>query len=78
MKEFKVKLTCVSDVRDFAQAAGMQRCDIEIVSGRYTIDAKSIMGLVSLDLTDPLTVQFRGSDEMAASFLTDVQEYIVA
>lgn len=78
MTEFKVKLASVADVRDFVQAASMHRCDIEVVSGRYNIDAKSIMGLVSLDLNRPLNVQFRGSDEMAADFLTSVREYIVA
>ena len=78
MKEFKVKLTSVADVRDFVQAASMQPCDIDVVSGRYTIDAKSIMGLVSLDLNSSLNVQFRGSDEMAVDFLTSVQEYIIA
>lgn len=37
--------------------------DIDIVSGRYTIDAKSIMGIFSLDLSKPLEVRINSSDE---------------
>lgn len=68
MKSFLVKLTSISDVKDFVSAATVQPCDIDVVSGRYTIDAKSIMGLFSLDLTKPIRVEVQGSDEEAAAF----------
>ena len=41
MKSFKISLSSINDVKNFVNAAGKQMCDIDIVSGRYIIDAKS-------------------------------------
>ena len=68
MKSFMVKLTSIADVKNFVSAASVQPCDIDVVSGRYTIDAKSIMGLFSLDLTTPIRVEVQGTDEQADTF----------
>ena len=58
MKKFKVLLNSINDVKGFVNAAGSQMCDIDIVSGRYTVDAKSIMGIFSLDLSKLLPSSF--------------------
>ncbi len=75
MKEFNVLLTSINDVKQFVNAACSQSCDIDIVSGRYVIDAKSIMGIFSVDLAKPIKVEVRGSDEDANSFYEMVKQF---
>ena len=68
MKEFKVKITSIDDVKNFVGAACSQMCEIDIISGKYVIDAKSIMGIFSLDLSKPVTVRVNGTDEESDAF----------
>ncbi|MDR1692283.1 MAG: HPr family phosphocarrier protein [Oscillospiraceae bacterium] len=76
MKTFSVQLKSIADVKNFVNAACTQPCDIDIVSGRYVIDAKSIMGIFSLDLSKPFTVELHGTDEDAEAFAQNVGEFI--
>ncbi len=77
MKSFKISLSSINDVKNFVNAAGKQMCDIDIVSGRYIIDAKSIMGIFSIDLTKPVTVNVDGTDEEYDKFREEVKSIIV-
>lgn len=54
MKEFNVRIETISDVKKFVSTVMTFDFDIDIVSGRYAVDAKSIMGIFSLDLTKEL------------------------
>ena len=56
MKETKIKLSNVQDIRDFVNAVILADYDVDLVQGRYIIDAKSIMGIFSLDLISPITL----------------------
>ena len=56
MKEMKIMLTRVQDIRDFVNIVILEDFEVDLVQGRYTIDAKSIMGIFSLDLLSPITV----------------------
>ena len=51
----------ITDIKDFVSLASKCRDDVTIGSGKFTVDAKSIMGLFSLDLTKPLKVEFYGA-----------------
>ena len=53
---FYIKLLTVKDVQKFVGIAIRQEFDIDLSSGRYVVDAKSIMGIFSLDLTDKIKV----------------------
>lgn len=53
MQTIKIRLRTVEDVRHFVNDVSKLKGDFELVSGRYVIDAKSIMGIFSLDLTEP-------------------------
>lgn len=77
MKSFNVQLASIADVKQFVNAACEQPCDIDIVSGRYIIDAKSIMGIFSLDLAKLIRVEVHGTDEDAANFIAAVKGFIV-
>lgn len=56
MKEIKIKLSNVQDIREFANIVILADYDVDLVQGRYVIDAKSIMGIFSLDLLSPITL----------------------
>ncbi|WP_367566184.1 HPr family phosphocarrier protein [Lacrimispora sp.] len=60
MKEFKIMLPTVADAKEFVAAASKCNFDIDVFYNRVTIDAKSILGVLSLDLTKVLTVEFSG------------------
>ena len=54
MYETTIQLNAINDVKDFVNTVMMFDYDIDLVSGRYAIDAKSIMGIFSLDLSKPI------------------------
>jgi hypothetical protein len=56
MKEIKIKLSNVQDIREFVNVVILADYDVDLVQGRYVIDAKSIMGIFSLDLLSPITL----------------------
>ena len=64
MKEFTVVLGSINDVKNFVNVVTKYDYEIDLTSGRYVVDAKSIMGIFSLDLTKPIKVR-RGLYEPA-------------
>ena len=68
MKKISIKLSTIQDVRKFVETVTSYDMDIDLASGRYIVDAKSIMGIFSLDLLQPITVQTEGpsADELMA------------
>jgi len=56
MKEMKISLTTVKDIRNFVNEVILADYEVDLIQGRYTIDAKSIMGIFSLDLLSPITL----------------------
>ncbi|MEZ4358024.1 MAG: HPr family phosphocarrier protein [Eubacteriales bacterium] len=62
MKVFQIKLSLTKDTKDFVRITARQPFDIDLQSGRYIVDAKSIMGIFSLDLTKPVQVTIHSDD----------------
>ena len=62
MNEKKIKLAGTEEVRDFVREAGKCDFDIDISYNRVIIDAKSFLGVLSLDLNRELTVKYGGHD----------------
>ena len=54
MYKLQVKLDSIDKVKDFVNAISKFNSEFDLVSGRYVIDAKSIMGIFSLDISKPL------------------------
>ena len=75
MKKFKVKLPLINDIKDFTNIVSRHPYYIEAESGRYKVDAKSIMGLFSLDLSKPIKVRAYTDDNSLGS---ELRQYIVA
>ncbi len=63
MSERKIKLNQMKDVKEFVSVAEKCEFDIDVFYNRISIDAKSIMGVLSLDLSQVLTVKYGGTDE---------------
>lgn len=57
MQEIKIFLGTIERVKNFVNEVSHLECDVDIVSGRYVIDAKSIMGIFSTDLSKPVNVR---------------------
>ena len=78
MKEFKIQLSTIKDVQTFIQKVTSFDMEIDLSSGRYIVDAKSIMGIFSLDLMNPikLTAHTENEEELA-SLSASLDSYIV-
>lgn len=57
MKFYNVKLNSIEKVKEFVTAISKNEGHFEFVVGNYVVDAKSIMGIFSLDLTQALTLR---------------------
>ncbi len=75
MANVKIRLNTINDVKDFVNAVTLCDYDVDIISGRYAIDAKSIMGIFSLDLSRPVDVVAH-TDE-CGGFLESIKKFIV-
>ena len=56
MTTVNISLDSIDKVKSFVNTLTKFDCDFDLVSGRYVIDAKSIMGIFSLDLSQPITL----------------------
>ena len=75
MATFKIMLSSINDVKDFVNIVSKYDFDLDLVSGRYVVDAKSIMGIFSLDLSKPIEVQVHS--EGADAFVDELKKYVV-
>ena len=76
MREVKIFLGTIERVKDFVNAVTRLDCDVDIVSGRYVIDAKSIMGIFSLDLSKPIDLNIHADNDID-TILAVLKPYIV-
>ena len=74
MIEREIMLSSIEDVKNFVNITMSHDYDIELVSGKYTINAKSIMGIFSVDLTKPLKMV--ANTEQGDSIEQEVLPYI--
>jgi phosphotransferase system HPr-like phosphotransfer protein len=74
MMEVSILLDTVDKVKGFVNLVGPMDGDMDIVSERYRIDAKSIMGIFSLDLTKPIQLVIH-SEATAARLLPQLQPF---
>ena len=74
MVEEKIMFASIDDVKNFAALANTKSYDVDISSGKYLINAKSIMGIFSLDLTQPVDIVAYCDDD--AAFLKEIEHYI--
>lgn len=72
MTEKKIRLSGVEDIKLLCNAAVECPFDIDIISGNYILDAKSFMGIFSLQQKDALTVRVSADAEQAQPFFEKI------
>lgn len=75
MTKTNVSLQAINDVKEFVNIVMRYDFEIDLVSGRYSIDAKSIMGIFSLDLSKP--IELIAHTDNADDFFTAISKFIV-
>ena len=76
MKTVQISLNSIDKVKSFVNAITQFEFDFDLVSGRYVIDAKSIMGIFSLDLSKPIDLNIHSENDVDA-ILEKLQPFIV-
>ena len=76
MKTVTISLNSIDTVKSFVNTLTKFDDDFDLVSGRYVIDAKSIMGIFSLDLSKPIDLNIHASDNMD-EILKALEPYII-
>ena len=62
MRTVEISLNSIDKVKSFVNTINNFDFDFDLISGRYVIDAKSIMGIFSLDLSKPITLNIHADD----------------
>lgn len=75
MREVQISLRTIEEVKEFVQTITMFDGDFELISGKYIVDAKSILGLFSVDLSKPVTLRIDVNDSKMNEVLTVVEKY---
>lgn len=76
MKTIRISLNSIDKVKSFVNTLSKFDTDFDLVSGRYVIDAKSIMGIFSLDLSKPIDLNIHTEND-AEEILQALSPYIV-
>ena len=74
MKTLNLNLNSVDDVKEFVNTVNKYETNVDLNSGRYVIDAKSIMGVFSLDLSKPITCTIHGDGDNT-DLVNDLKKY---
>ena len=69
-----IKLNSIEKVKDFVSRVSTFECDVDIIYGRYVIDGKSVMGIFSLNLMNPITAMILSDDEEELKRFSDMME----
>lgn len=75
MKTVKISLNSIDKVKSFVNVISQFDSDFDLISGRYVIDAKSIMGIFSLDLAQDIDLTIHAEDDK--EIIEALKDYIV-
>ena len=76
MKTVQISLNSIDKVKSFVNLISKFDFDFDLVSGRYVIDAKSIMGIFSLDLSKPIDLNIHADDAAVDDILESIKPYL--
>ncbi len=76
MNTVQISLNSIEKVKSFVNAIAPFDFDFDLISGRYVIDAKSIMGIFSLDLSKPIELAIHAEADLD-EVLSVIKPYIV-
>ena len=76
MKRFNVMFKTTNDVKEFVSIVNQCDFDVDLISGKYVVNAKSIMGIFSLDLTKNIILEVDTDED--SDFFEKIKKYIVS
>ena len=76
MKTVQISLNTIYNIKSFVNTITKYDNDFDLVSGRYVMDAKSIMGILSLDLSKPIDLNIH-ADSNVDDILAALDAYII-
>lgn len=76
MKTVNISLNCIDNIKSFVNGISGFDNDFDLVSGRYVVNAKSIMGIFSLDLSKPIRLDIH-NEERLDEVMTTLAPYMV-
>ena len=74
MNTFQILLSSINDVKNFVNTVSKYDYEIDLTSGRYVVDAKSIRGIFSLDLSKPIKVEIHNDN--CEDLISELKPYI--
>lgn len=77
MVKVKLFLNSIDYVKEFVNIVSKFAFSVDLGSGRYTIDGKSIMGIFSLDLSRPIMMSVNADESECGELLKQVEKFIV-
>ena len=77
MKTVSISLNSIDKVKAFVNDISKYDFDFDLVSGRYVIDAKSIMGIFSLDLSKPIDLNIHTEGASLDEVLETLSSYLI-
>lgn len=75
MKTLNLSLNSINDVKNFVNIVSRYDFDVDLTSGRYVVDAKSIMGIFSLDLSQPIKADIYSDD--CDKFVEELSQFAI-
>ena len=76
MTTVSISLNSIEKVKSFVNEIAKFESDFDLISGRYIIDAKSIMGIFSLDLSQQITLKIHAEENELTAILESLKPYI--
>ena len=77
MKTVQISLNSIGKVKSFVNTISQFEYDFDLISGRYVIDAKSIMGIFSLDLSKPIDLNIHADGAALDNVMQIISKYTI-
>lgn len=71
-----ILLNTVEKTKKFTDITNRFNCNVDVTQGRYTVDGKSIMGVLSLNLVEPVSIKIEScNEEEIDNFMQEMEEF---
>ena len=77
MASVTIRLNSIGEVKEFNRIAATVPGDVDLHSGRYCVDAKSIMGIFSLDLSKPIDLNIHAAGAALDNVMQIISKYTI-
>lgn len=75
MKSIMLKMSFAEEVKTFVNIASRYPYDMDLRAGRHVVDAKSMLGIFSLDLSQPITLEVYADE--CDDLINDLKQYVI-